>query len=123
MRDLIDNSFSELDNKFTDKNGVFNQEAYEVELDEAVGSTVSDLLQQFWDGLYSKFKTLEEGLPGIDDKIYRRFTRCRVKSCNMKEIKEIAEDAIQHVEENLFTREADVDKYFLVKKIGFLQIM
>jgi len=116
MRDLIDKSFSELDNKFTDKNGVFNQKAYEVELDEVVGSTVSDLLQQFWDGLYSKFKTLEEGLPGIDDKIYRRFTLCRVKSCDMKEIKEIAEDAIQHVEENLFTREVDVDKYFFGEK-------
>jgi hypothetical protein len=116
MRDLIDKSFSELDNKFTDKNGTFNQDDYEVELDEIVGSTVSNLLQQFWDGLYSKFKTLEEGLPGIDDKIYRRFTLCRVKSCDMKEIKEIAEDAIQHVEEKLFTREVDVDKYFFGEK-------
>lgn len=119
MRDLIDKSFSELDNKFTDKNDVFNQDDYERELDDIVGSTVSNLLQQFWDGLYSKFKTLEEGLPGVDDKIYRRFTQCRVKGCDMKEIKEITEDAIQHVEVDIFSRETDVDKYFFGEKNWF----
>ena len=119
MRDLIDKSFSDLEKNYTDADGTFNQHDYEVELDEVVGSTVSNLLQQFWDGLYSKFKTLEEGLPGVDDKIYRRFTQCRVKGCDMKEIKEITEDAIQHVEVDIFSRETDVDKYFFGEKNWF----
>ena len=119
MRDLIDESFEELDKRFTSHDGTFQQDKYESELDSVVGNTINNLLKQFWSGLFSTLSNLQNEIPGLGGDMYSRYNACKYKGCDIKEIKKIAEDAIKHVEVDIFLREDNVDKYFFGEKGWF----